>query len=263
MVSNIINTIEMQKSLEFFKNKEPFDYCIIDNFLEESFAKKVSSEFFDFSSTTYNGTYDNEIELKKTCNIWDKFLENTYKLLFALNSTEIVNIISYATGVNLYPDFGLHGGGQHIHPPGGKLNPHLDYNLHPKIGLQRKINLLIYLTPDWKSEWGGEFGMWSSDKNDNPKELHTTIVPQFNRAIIFDTTQNSWHGLASVVKCPHNKSRNSIAAYYLCKPPKNTSDRKRALFTPTKEQQTDNKILDLIERRSKVSNSDIEKWDRK
>ena len=31
---------------------------------------------------------------------------------------------------NLYPDYGLNGGGFHIMGNKGKLNPHLDYVIH-------------------------------------------------------------------------------------------------------------------------------------
>jgi hypothetical protein len=46
----------------------------------------------------------------------------------------------------LYPDPGLHGGGWHMHGAGGNLNPHLDYSIHPKSGLMRKLNIIIYLS---------------------------------------------------------------------------------------------------------------------
>jgi Rps23 Pro-64 3,4-dihydroxylase Tpa1-like proline 4-hydroxylase len=51
-------------------------------------------------------------------------------------------------------------GGLHTHARGGKLNVHLDYDIHPKLELQRYLNLIIYLTPGWKPEWGGGLGMW-------------------------------------------------------------------------------------------------------
>ena len=247
-----------------FQLAKPYSHCVIDNFLDQDFALKVAEEFPVFKSETYNGTYDNQIELKKTCNIWDRFLPNTYRLLNTLNSPVFVELLSHLTGTKiLYSDPGLHGGGLHTHPLGGKLNPHLDYNLHPKLGLQRKFNLLIYLTPDWQEDWGGEFGIWNSDSNGNPTTVYKSISPIFNRAIIFDTTMNSWHGLASVVSCPETQTRNSIAVYYLTVPPTNTDSRKRALFAPTEDQKNNQEILDLIKRRSETKGDNVEGWDRK
>ena len=120
----------------------------------------------------------------------------------------------------LYSDIGLNGGGWHIHKKGGKLNQHLDYSLHPKLGLERKLNIIIYLNSNWKKEWKGNLGFWSNESNKEPGNLVREIEPKFNRAILFDTTQNSWHGLPEPVNCPKGEYRKSLAIYYLCKPSK-------------------------------------------
>ena len=259
----MVNKENIISAFSNFKTNRPFYYCVIDNFLKDSFAELVANEFPSFDSAQYNGNYNNQIEFKKTCNIWDKFLPNTYKLLNYLNSTEFVsNISEWTETLELYADPGLHGGGQHTHPRGGKLNPHLDYNIHPKLGLQRKFNLLLYLTPNWNESWGGDFGLWNSNES-GPTSISTTISPQFNRAIFFDTTMNSWHGLATEVNCPTNISRNSIAVYYLTVPPKDAELRQRAKFAPTNEQKNNQSILDLIERRSRTNGNDVETWERK
>ena len=46
----------------------------------------------------------------------------------------------------MIPDYGLHGGGWHLMHHKGKLNPHLDYFIHPKANLQRKYNLIVFLS---------------------------------------------------------------------------------------------------------------------
>jgi hypothetical protein len=77
----------------------------------------------------------------------------------------------------------------------------------------------------------------------------------FNRAVIFDTSMNSWHGLPDPVGCPIETPRNSLAVYYLCPPRQAASDRGRALFAPTSEQANDPSVLELIEKRSQVNTS--------
>jgi Rps23 Pro-64 3,4-dihydroxylase Tpa1-like proline 4-hydroxylase len=156
------------------------------------------------------------------------------------------------TGIqSLYPDIGLHGAGWHIHGTGGKLNVHLDYSLHPKLNLQRKLNLILYLTEDWDSSWGGGLELWSHDEQTNkPKKCEKVIDNVFNRAVIFDTTQNSWHGFPEPITCPEGTYRKSIAFYYLTDPPENVDKRKRALYAPYKEQETNVEILELIKKRS-------------
>ena len=138
---------------------------------------------------------------------------------------------------------------------GGKLNTHLDYSIHPKLGLQRKLNLIVYLNSRWKENWGGSLGLWGNKSNKKPGRLIKTVAPKFNRAILFDTTQNSWHGLPDPIKCPKNEFRKSLAIYYLCKKTSNISKRGKALFSPTENQKGDKKILKLIKLRSSIKDA--------
>jgi Rps23 Pro-64 3,4-dihydroxylase Tpa1-like proline 4-hydroxylase len=238
-----------------FNAAQPFHSVVIDNFLTDEAAHAVAAEFPAYNGPVWN-EYNNAIEVKKAYNHWDKFPPATYKLFNFLNSPAFTADIAKLCGGTLYSDPGLHGGGWHSHGPGGKLNMHLDYSIHPKTGLERRINLILYIQPEWKPEWGGALGFWEHDEqNRKPGALAKQIDCLFNRAVIFDTSMNSWHGLPDPVHCPPDKPRNSLAVYYLCEPRQAASDRGRALFAPTREQANDPKILELIEKRSKVQTS--------
>lgn len=232
----------------------PFYHQVIDNFLDLKKAKEISQEFPDYNSDVWY-CYNNPLENKKTCNSWYQFGPETYRTLSFLNSREFILQLEKITGIKkLYPDIGLHGGGLHIHGTGGKLNVHLDYSLHPKLKLQRKLNLIIYLTEDWDTGWGGSLEFWSHNSEKNkPKEKVITIDNIFNRAILFDTTQNSWHGFPEPLKCPEHTYRKSLAVYYLTDPPEGTDPRPRALYAPYKEQEKNPEILNLIEERIKYN----------
>lgn len=229
----------------------PFDYWVIDNFLEEKRAIELSEEFIPFESELWFN-YNNPLEIKKTLNNFYYFPENTYKFFTYLNSTPFLNKLQSITNTNkLFPDIGLHGAGWHIHGNGGKLNVHLDYSIHPKLKLQRKYNLILYLSQDWETSWGGNLEFWSHDNNTNkPKEKVVQIDCKFNRAIIFDTTKNSWHGFNDPINCPNGKYRKSIACYYLTETSENTEKRYRALYSPSKLQEGNEEIKNLIEKRS-------------
>lgn len=230
----------------------PFNHVVIENFLNENLINSIASEFPDFSSDDWR-IYNNPIEVKKLLNHWDKFGPKTYQLFCFLNSREFISEVEKLVGCKLYADFGLNGGGLHAHKKGGKLNTHLDYSIHPKLKLERRVNLLIYLTPGWQEDWGGLLGLWAKDPEKNaPGKLVKTIIPSFNKAVLFDTTQDSWHGLPEPITCPENITRNSIAVYYLCEPRKDAENRGKALFAPYKEQKDDPEILSLIEKRSQV-----------
>lgn len=231
----------------------PFYYHVIDNFLNLDQAIKISNEFPNYDSE-YWFFYNNPLENKKACNNWYSFGSETYKTLCYLNSPDFIDKLQKITGIKkLYPDIGLHGGGLHIHGKGGKLNVHLDYSIHPKLNLQRKLNLILYLTENWNCEWGGGLEFWSHNPQTNrPKEKIVTIDNVFNRAVLFDTTQNSWHGFPKPITCPDGTYRKSLAVYYLTDPPEETDQRHRALYAPYEDQENNEYILKLIEERSNL-----------
>lgn len=252
-MSKYINIDNVKKSFQYFKNAKPFSHCVIDNFFLEDVAIELEREFPSYNDEIWQ-EYNNPLEVKKLTNNWNHFKPLTYKVLCEMNSNIFCNLISELSDIfPLYSDDGLNGGGWHIHKSGGKLNPHLDYSIHPKLGLQRKLNIIIYLNSSWKDSWGGHLGFWDQDdKNKEPKNLVKTIKPDFNKAIIFDTSQNSWHGMINEVKSPEAQERKSLAIYYLSTPAEKTEKRGKALFAPTADQKGDREIEELIKKRASV-----------
>lgn len=220
----------------------PYWHCVVDDFFDD--PDSIANEFPDQTDPCWF-SYDNPLEIKQTCNDWHKFGPNVYAAFTELMSPVYATRLSMQAGCLVVPDYGLHGGGLHQHGSGGKLNVHLDYNLHPKLPLQRRLNLIVYLTKDWKDEWGGHLGLY-----ENQTKLSKKILPKYNRAVIFDT-RNAWHGLPEPIKCPPDVTRKSIAVYYLCEP-ESYENRKRALFAPTAEQQGDPDIEMLIRKRANL-----------
>lgn len=237
-------------ALKNFKNNVPFDHCVIDDFLLPDIASQVESEFLDYYDPKWFH-YNNAIEDKKALNDWNAFPSLTYKLFRELISENFMSTLSDALGLPLFQDPGLHGGGWHIHGPGGNLNPHYDYSIHPKVGLQRKVNIIIYISSELLDEHGGHLGLWSHDAKSNaPGDLVQIVQPKFNRAVIFDTTQNSWHGMCRPLVQPDGVYRKSLAVYYLTTPPADVDRRERALFAAREEQRGDKSVEDLILKRS-------------
>lgn len=238
---------------EFLKSK-PFNHVVIDNFLLSEIAEVVSNEFPSIDDPTLN-FHKNALEDKRTTNKWDKFPPTTYRLFTYFGRDYFLNIIrNFLNSKDIWFDYGLNGGGWHLHGRGGNNNIHLDYNVHPKLDEQRKLNIIIYMTKNWNSEWGGGLELWSHDEQKNqPKDLIKTVENCYNRAIIFDTTQNSWHGLPNFINCPQEVVRKSLAVYYVQPKPNQTEERGRALFVPRKEQIGDKRVLELIKKRANVN----------
>ena len=249
-MNKYINFINLNRSLNNFTSKKPFPYTIVDNFFKKNIAIKLSKEFPDYTDKSLH-EYKNYCEIKKSSNNWNLFPPLTYKIFSILNSNSITKIISKKLRIGkIFADYGLNGGGWHLMNNAGRLNPHLDYSLHPKINAQRKYNLIIFLSLDWKKNWGGETTFYSKNlKNKKiPGKLVKKIYPKFNRAILFDTSKTSWHAVESIKT---KKIRKSIAVYYLINPKNNTKNkRQKALYAPTKKQINNKKVLKFIKLRS-------------
>lgn len=231
---------------------EPYEHWVIDNFFPLAKARKLSQEFPDYNSDKWF-VYNNPLENKKTINNWFEFPALTYSTFAFLNSPDFIDVLQELTGTEpLFADPGLHGGGWHAHGNNGLLNVHLDYSIHPKMKLLRKYNLIIYLNEDWKSEWGGNLELWSHDTESNlPKNKVKSVECNFNRAVLFDASQKSWHGFFDKIKCPEDQYRKSLAVYYLTIPFEDVDKRERVLYAPSEYQKGNTEIQQLIEKRSK------------
>lgn len=254
---SFIKIEKLKKALNKFNSIKPFPYVIIDNFLSLNLAKKIEKNF-PLHTDKKLWSYKNYCEIKKATDNWNMFPPEAYQLLSILNSHDFLEIIKKKIKIkNLYPDYGLNGGGFHIMGEKGKLNPHLDYIIHPKLNLMRKFNLIIFFNIKWKPTNGGELCLYEKNSQNKklPGKLVKKIEPKFNRAVLFDTTQNSWHGLPDPIKCPNKQYRKSLAIYYLTQIPGKVSKRGKALFAPTESQKKNIKILKLIKLRSSTKSA--------
>lgn len=132
-----------------------------------------------------------------------------------LNSPEFVAWVSALTGIpNLLADPAMDGGGLHQSGHGGNLNVHTDFSKHHVcVNWHWRINLILYLNPDWDKQWGGSIEPWER----SPKGKMRCAVkypPLLNHALIFTTDERSLHGFPDPLTCPEGQSRKSPDLYY-------------------------------------------------
>jgi dTDP-glucose 4,6-dehydratase len=205
-----INNVEELK--QQFILAEPFEHIIIPNFLNLDYANMLHHCFPEDVEKDHWHKYYNPIEVKYTLDNLEK-LPNTLKDIFYLFSTkEITEKFSILSDINnLEYDPYLHGAGVHVHPRNGRLHMHLDYEKHPYLNKERRLNVILYLNKNWDPKWNGETQLW--DKN-----MENCIVKsqvQFNTAIVFKTNDTSWHGIPEKIMCPEGMFRKTIAYYYI------------------------------------------------
>lgn len=204
----------------------PFPHVVIDNFFTEDAYARVSEEFGPVDATW--DTYWNPIEKKHATKVFDSkpFIHHVFN---ELQSQQIVSLFSSVTKIpDLEPDTMLHGAGLHYHPRGGKLDMHLDYSIHPYSKKERRLNLIIYMNDEWDETWGGALEFWDSDFT----ECKQRIYPIRNRAVLFQTSDISYHGIPHPIQCPETTGRRSLAMYYVSEPRLNVIHRLKAEFRP-------------------------------
>lgn len=208
---------------------EPVKHIVFDDFLG---AGELLACADDVKAN--NGqwiTYDNADEKKMTCNNPLTFGPTLQKLFTEVQGDAFTARLSGWFGISpLQSDPLLHGGGIHRSGPGGTLSIHLDYARHCKFPhLERRINAIVYLVPEWREEWGGATVL---TKPDGVTVLNR-VYPKPGRLLVFETNDLSYHGVEPIT-CPEGVERVTLATYYLS-PIRDGVTRERALFIPNRK----------------------------
>jgi len=211
----IINPIDRDNLRDRFRHAEPYPYFCVDNFLNEDFANAVLASFPSFDQAREVGRAFKGVNEKGKVQVTDAklFAEPVRQLNEELASPEFLDLLSYVTGMpRLLADDELVGGGIHQTGPRGHLDVHVDFNYIKERDLHRRLNILIYFNKNWQPEWGGNIELWDR----RVKNCVQSFSPIFNRCVVFETNEISFHGV-SAVKCPEGVTRKSFAAYYYTK----------------------------------------------
>jgi hypothetical protein len=206
----------------------PFPHLVLDNFFDPALLDVVLSEFPRPGEIEWR-RFDNEREIKLASARESSFGPATRLLLYHLNSITFLEFLGSVTGIaNLISDPCFDGGGLHQIVRGGKLGIHSDFNKHPRYGLDRRLNLLLYLSKDWREEYGGHLELWNREMT----RCEAKILPVFNRLMVFGTTDFTYHGHPDPLQCPEGMTRKSLALYYFSngRPAEEIAGRHSTLF---------------------------------
>jgi Rps23 Pro-64 3,4-dihydroxylase Tpa1-like proline 4-hydroxylase len=199
-----------QENAAAYRSNQPFPFIVFDDFLPLAAAEAALRDFPEPAEIRWK-EFDAYREKKLAFDVVEKLPPGDRDLLYFLNSRPMLQFLETLTGIQgVIPDPYFEGGGLHQIVPGGKLSVHADFNLHPRLNLDRRINVLIYLNKDWKEEYGGHFELWDRQMT----RAEQKILPVFNRCAIFSTTSWSYHGHPTPLSCPPDRTRKSVATYY-------------------------------------------------
>jgi Rps23 Pro-64 3,4-dihydroxylase Tpa1-like proline 4-hydroxylase len=189
---------------------EPFPHVVIDDFLPTEALRKVADSFPKPAEIDWHRS-TNPRQKKLAVEDETQINNDARWLLYQLNSATFMKFLETLTSIaGLIPDPYFAGGGLHQIERGGYLKIHADFNVHPKFMLERRLNLLLYLNENWHEEYGGHLELWDKEMS---RRVHK-ILPIFNRCVIFNTTDFSYHGHPEPLTCPAGTTRKSLALYY-------------------------------------------------
>lgn len=197
-----------------FARCEPFRHVVIADFLDADYAANLLAGFPPFE----RGNARNEAGERGGKSTVERVRElgAPYAALDDLiQSREFLQLIGRLTGIAdlLYDPF-YFGGGTHENREGQDLDPHVDFNRHPVERWHRRLNLIVYLNREWDDAWGGSLELHSDPRSVDDRV--TLVTPLYNRCVIFETTEWSWHGFGRITLPAARKelTRKSIALYF-------------------------------------------------
>ena len=207
-----------------YAHAQPFPHIVLDGLFTDADLDAVLREFPSPEQMRWT-RFDNAQEKKLGFYHDSSTISDTIRrFLDAMNGFEMLLFLERLTGIEgLIPDPYFGGGGLHQIEPGGFLKVHADFNVHPKLHLDRRLNMLIYLNKNWREEFGGHLELWDGEA----RTCRARILPMFNRTVVFSTTDTSYHGHPHPLSSPPGVTRKSVSLYYY------TAGRPRAeLSTP-------------------------------
>jgi Rps23 Pro-64 3,4-dihydroxylase Tpa1-like proline 4-hydroxylase len=190
-----------------FAEAEPCQHLVIDSFLKPEIAKMA---FQSFPKMEEMDMLKDFRQFKAQDPNLEKFHPVFQDLIFGhLHSLRFLELLAKITAIpDLMADSKLYAAGLAQGSNGSFLSVHIDNSSHPVYKWYRRLNLLIYLNQNWTKEKGGHLELWNSDMSES-----ISILPIFNRMVIFATDKQSWHGYRKV-HTPRGDTRKSINIYY-------------------------------------------------
>ncbi len=222
-----------------FESNRPFPHLVLEDFLAQDFCSELLAEFPPFNTRKALNEFG-EVGLKATVENIRSLAPVYGRFDDLVSSPAFLKLMGRITDIpDLVHDPGYFGGGTHENLTGQNLDLHVDFNYHPETGRHRRLNMIVFLNREWDREWGGslrlQYNPWVP-----PQETESVeVLPVFNRCVLFETSEESWHGF-DVIRIPPEKaaegvSRRSLSVYFYSdeRPQEETAPEHSTVYVPS------------------------------
>lgn len=207
---------------------DPFPHAVVRDLWDPEMLRAVRAEFPEPDDPRWI-TYPAVEERGKRAGAENCWGPQTYRFIELLHSETMNTWLSMVTGITpLTPD--TIGGGMHMTTEGGRLEMHVDFNVHPALPLERRLNVLVFLEEEWDPTWGGILYLGARPGGQGGMVPGIGVPPLFNTTVIFETSGTSWHGHPDPIVGDHR--RRSIAVYYYAPLRAETSEAHTTIWQP-------------------------------
>ncbi|WP_216839349.1 2OG-Fe(II) oxygenase [Caulobacter sp. S45] len=177
----------------------------VDDLLPVDMAQAIHAAFPDHGRMMFKNSIKERKFVAAQMDAYPAILE---EIVYAFQDPRVLYEVAAITGLQaLQPDADLYAGGLSAMPKGAYLKPHLDNSHDGARARYRVLNLLYYVTPDWREDFGGNLQLWDQ----GPKGAPRTIPALFNRLVLMATNRTSWH---SVQEVKRDQTRCCVSNYY-------------------------------------------------
>lgn len=208
-------------------------FTAIDDLLPEEIAGKI---YESFPPPEDMRLLDSFREKKYTSKSLEKFDPLIADITFAFQDEKIVKKVAELTGIrDAIGDPHLYAGGISAMVKGHFLNPHLDNSHDYEQKNYRVLNLLYYVSPNWKAENGGNLELWNEEVS-----AAVEIPSLFNRLVLMSTNDKSWH---SVNEIKTDDVRCCVSNYYFSPHSPNGYETTHVTYFQARPEQTVRRLL--------------------
>lgn len=197
-----------------YERAQPWPHAVVMGLLPDDLIAAAAREGLEVdSSTIFRTVGRNQVKEETSSGLGPA----SRQILDQLEAPSFLEFLAFVTGIpDLLADPTHKWAGLHRSSAGGFTMIHRDFWEHPVSGLHHRVNVLLYLNEEWPLEYGGALELWPSDMH----AVGRVIRPLANTLVIFETHDQTLHGLPEPVACPTADARVSLASYYYTTAPR-------------------------------------------